>query len=196
MEWLVSIIILLIACSILFYTLRNFNGFDDRFLKEGFNTNQYELFPQAKNGLQDQLILPNPIQNDGLFHPIELYKRKQTKQGFEDLINTIKARGGNPGLIPSTAQMEAASNSGPDLKETEGAYRPLQEKIYPHEFPRGAIPALSASVPTDIGTVAEAIQSETPRTPSVREMIRNDGGKRVDDVYNITNPNEITYSHQ
>jgi len=202
MEWLVSIIILLIAFGIIFYTIKNFNGLDDRFMKEGFDeknkNNQYELFPQAKNGLQDVLILPNPIKNDGIFNPIELYKRRQRTENFDDLMNTLKARGGNPSLLPSVAQLDAASNSElkHDVKEVEGAYWPLQEKIYPHEFPRGNLPALVASAPTDIGTVAEAIHSETVKTPSVREMVRIDGGKAAPDIYHLHNPNAITYSHE
>ncbi len=77
------------------------------------------------------------------------------------------------------------------------AYKKHQETIKPHEKPSDILPSLTASLPTDKGTMAETIKAGEYLSPSVRQMIRDDVSKVVREEVEGSqyyNPHEVKYN--
>ena len=113
---------------------------------------------------------------------------------FDSYLQQIKGRVGNP-MTPSQANLEMISG-GPAAPPTENlvmGYMPNQEKILPHEMPPQRGQAITANLPTDAGTEAEAIQTNAPALRTVRENVRGDP-KNMQGFFGGS-PSGVTYVH-
>ena len=93
---------------------------------------------------------------------------------FESYLQQIKSRVSS---TPTQANLDMISG-GPEAPASETlvqGYLPNQERILPHEMPPERKPVMTANVPQDIGTGAEAIQNGATAVRSVRENVREDG---------------------
>jgi hypothetical protein len=93
---------------------------------------------------------------------------------FESYLQQIKSRVSS---TPTQANLDMISG-GPEAPASETlvqGYLPNQERILPHEMPPQRKPVITANVPQDIGTGAEAIQNGATAVRSVRENVREDG---------------------
>lgn len=162
MEWLVSVLVLIVASLIGIYIIRSYQGFGD--------TGGYKLSEKFENK-----------------EPVKEKPSPETDAQYSEFMRQIRARTGNSSVVPTKENLDLISGQ----EETDSQYKPHQEIIYPHETPRGILPAITAVAPTDAGTQAEKIQLEAFVTPSVREMVRKDGPE--DDQ---KSPYAITYEHK
>jgi hypothetical protein len=123
---------------------------------------------------------------------------QNTDAKFQNLLQAIHQRTGNSGIFPTDANLSMAANSSQDASgQHHGTYTPNQQTIYPHDFPPQNLPTLTANVPTDAGTQAEAIKAGQILTPSIRQMIRSDVKNAIkDQVNDLQNEYEITYEQQ
>lgn len=93
---------------------------------------------------------------------------------FESYLRQIKSRVSS---TPTQANLDMISG-GPEAPASETlvqGYLPNQERILPHEMPPERKPVMTANVPQDIGTGAEAIQNGATAVRTVRENVREDG---------------------
>lgn len=93
---------------------------------------------------------------------------------FESYLRQIKSRVSS---TPTQANLDMISG-GPEAPASETlvqGYLPNQERILPHEMPPERKPVMTANVPQDIGTGAEAIQNGATAIRTVRENVREDG---------------------
>lgn len=93
---------------------------------------------------------------------------------FESYLRQIKSRVSS---TPTQANLDMISG-GPEAPASETlvqGYLPNQERILPHEIPPERKPVMTANVPHDIGTGAEAIQNGATAVRTVRENVREDG---------------------
>lgn len=96
---------------------------------------------------------------------------------------------GNIPTEQNLAMINGGSDEAANVKLSQ-AYKPHQEKIYPDQHPRTQHSQLTAGAPTDSGTMAEDIQKTTVRTPSVREMVREE---EHDESESFDNPYAVRY---
>jgi hypothetical protein len=96
------------------------------------------------------------------------------------------------GNIPTEQNLEminGGSGDAANVKLSQG-YKAHQERIYPDEHPRPQHSQLTAGVLTDSGTMAEDIQKTSVRTPSVREMVREEEHQESE---SFNNPYSVRY---
>lgn len=93
---------------------------------------------------------------------------------FDSYLRQIKSRVSS---TPTQANLDMISG-GPEAPASEKmvqGYMPNQERILPHEMPPERKPVMTADVPQDAGTGAEAIQNGATAVRTVRENVREDG---------------------
>ena len=93
---------------------------------------------------------------------------------FESYLQQIKSRVSS---TPTQANLDMISG-GPEAPASETmvqGYLPNQERILPHQVLPERKPVMTANVPQDIGTGAEAIQNGAMAVRTVRENVREDG---------------------
>jgi len=80
---------------------------------------------------------------------------------------------------------------------THHTYTPSSNSVLPTYIPTAPLPTLTAVVPTDVGTGADAILAGSPLTPSLRQMIRNDiSGTVKKEFDDVKSRYEIQYNYQ
>ncbi len=132
--------------------------------REGFQEAKQKLYP----GLDQNITTAQqPVPYSGVLS-------EETNSPLAQQLEVIKAVA--KGTIPSDqnlAMISGGSGEGANVPLTQG-YQPHQERIYPDQHPRPQYSQLTAGAPTDAGTIAEQIQKASVRTPSVREMVREE----------------------
>ena len=93
---------------------------------------------------------------------------------FASYLQQIKSRVSS---TPTQANLDMISG-GPEAPASETlvqGYLPNQERILPHDTLPERKPVMTANVPQDAGTGAEAIQNGATAVRTVRENVREDG---------------------
>ena len=150
-------------------------------------------------GIHDRSIHPGSVRGDGVKEPFIAEVKQKLYPGVDHNITTAQqsvpysgvlsedtnspltqqlavVQAVAKGTIPTEQNLEminGGSGDAANVKLSQG-YQPHQEKIYPDQHPRPQHSQLTAGAPTDSGTIAEDIQKESVRTPSVREMVREE----------------------
>ena len=111
---------------------------------------------------------------------------------FDSYLQQVKASVGNS-IFPSQDKLDLISggSSAAANESLVQQYLPNQERILPHELPPQRAQAITANVPEDAGTEAEAIQASSTGLRTVRENVRGDPKKNE----GFTSPSAITYVH-
>ena len=100
-----------------------------------------------------------------------------------ELFEDMKIPTGLPGIVPTQKNLDMISG-GSSISEPE-IYKPNQEHMDPHEYPRPIPPTMTAQAPTDIGTGAEEIQRGQIATQSVRQNIREEQREEFNNPYAV-----------
>ena len=150
-------------------------------------------------GIHDRSIHPGSVRGDGVKEPFIAEVKQKLYPGVDHNITTAQqsvpysgvlsedthspltqqlavVQAVAKGTIPTEQNLEminGGSGDAANVKLSQG-YQAHQEKIYPDQHPRPQHSQLTAGAPTDSGTIAEDIQKESVRTPSVREMVREE----------------------
>ena len=150
-------------------------------------------------GIHDRSIHPGSVRGDGVKEPFIAEVKQKLYPGVDHNITTAQqsvpysgvlsedtnspltqqlavVQAVAKGNIPTEQNLEminGGSGDAANVKLSQG-YQAHQEKIYPDQHPRPQHSQLTAGAPTDSGTIAEDIQKESVRTPSVREMVREE----------------------
>ena len=135
-------------------------------VKEDFTTTevQQKLYPGVDHNVT---VAQKPVPYSGTLS-------EDTNTPLTQQLAFVKAVA--KGTIPTDqnlAMINGGSDEAANVKLSQ-EYKPHQERIYPDQHPRPQHSQLTAGAPTDSGTIAEDIQKTTVRTPSVREMVRED----------------------
>jgi hypothetical protein len=174
--WLLALGLLILVCAMGATVVKSFRkfpeGFDD--VHETGVKGDYLASAEASAPAS----APAPVQDAQ--EPIPMataaYVSANSSEGpeFESYLQQIKSRVSS---TPTQANLDMISG-GPEAPASETlvqGYLPNQERILPHEMPPQRKPAITANVPQDIGTGAEAIQNGATAVRSVRENVREDG---------------------
>lgn len=162
----------------------------------------------CQNGYEDCMVRGNPVAQCSRNYKAceqQLVTESGQVSAMQQEIDRLKAgaQKSGAGVTPTAAQLNAAQGVGSSVatpvltrEEILATYAPHLLTIKPHQSAPTPRTPLTASVPTDKGTGAEAILSSSVVTPSLRDMIRRD----VSDVIRqelegaqYDNPNEIKY---
>jgi len=177
--WLLALGLLILVCAMGATIVKSFRkfpeGFDD--LAETGVKGDY-LAPAQAPAEAPAPAPASPVQDAQ--EPIPMataaYVSANSSEGpeFESYLQQIKSRVSS---TPTQANLDMISG-GPEAPASETlvqGYLPNQERILPHEMPPQRKPSITANVPQDIGTGAEAIQNGATAVRSVRENVREDG---------------------
>jgi len=173
--WLLALGLLILVCAMGATVVKSFRKFP-----EGFND-----LPEA--GVKEDYLAsaeaPAPVQQkqtQDSQEPIPMataaYVSATSPEGpeFASYLQQIKSRVSS---TPTQANLDMISG-GPEAPASETlvqGYLPNQERILPHDTLPERKPVMTANVPQDAGTGAEAIQNGATAVRSVRENVREDG---------------------
>lgn len=112
---------------------------------------------------------------------------------LQNILPNIRAAIGRSHIIPNQKNLDMISGGSnqPANKALVQEHQPNIEKIAPHEQLPKHKPQMVANVPTDQGTEAEEIQSNSYATRSVRQNIREEESLKEE---SFTNPFRIRYT--
>jgi hypothetical protein len=177
--WLLALGLLILVCAMGVTVVKSFrklpDGFDDmasvgeeRGVKEEIVDAPASATPVQQMQTQNAQE-PIPIANAA-------YVSANSSEGpeFESYLQQIKSRVSS---TPTQANLDMISG-GPEAPASETlvqGYLPNQERIFPHDTLPERKPVMTANVPNDIGTGAEAIQNGATAVRTVRENVREDG---------------------
>jgi hypothetical protein len=170
--WLLALGLLILVCAMGATVIKSFRklpeGFDD-LSEKGVKEVSDHPVQQTQTQTQNAQEEPIPMASAA-------YVSANSSEGpeFESYLQQIKSRVSS---TPTQANLDMISG-GPEAPASETlvqGYLPNQERILPHEMPPERKPVMTANVPQDIGTGAEAIQNGATAVRSVRENVREDG---------------------
>ena len=172
--WLLALGLLILVCAMGATIVKSFRklpeGFDDVKVVEPETSVKEEASTDAIKQTQTQDAQePMPMANAA-------YVSANSPEGpeFDSYLRQIKSRVSS---TPTQANLDMISG-GPEAPASETmvqGYMPNQERILPHEMPPERKPVMTADVPQDAGTGAEAIQNGATAVRTVRENVREDG---------------------
>lgn len=183
--WLLAFGLLILVCAMGATVVKSFRkfpeGFNDvkRMDAVGTDTGVKEGAPVQQMQTQDATAAQEKQTQDAQ-EPIPVasaaYVSANTPDGpeFESYLQQIKSRVSS---TPTQANLDMISG-GPEAPASETmvqGYLPNQERILPHQVLPERKPVMTANVPQDIGTGAEAIQNGAMAVRTVRENVREDG---------------------
>ena len=170
--WLLALGLLILVCAMGATVVKSFRKFP-----EGFND-----LPEA--GVKEEAnASAEPVQQkqtQDSQEPMPMataaYVSAASPEGpeFASYLQQIKSRVSS---TPTQANLDMISG-GPEAPASETlvqGYLPNQERILPHDTLPERKPVMTANVPQDAGTGAEAIQNGATAVRSVRENVREDG---------------------
>lgn len=150
----------------------------------------FRKFPEgfddlSETGVKEEIVdvpgpapapLVEPLQQEPMPMANAAYVSANSSEGpeFESYLQQIKSRVSS---TPTQANLDMISG-GPEAPASETlvqGYLPNQERILPHDTLPERKPVMTANVPNDIGTGAEAIQNGATAVRTVRENVREDG---------------------
>jgi hypothetical protein len=141
-----------------------------------------------KNGL-DQNIASNqpPLAYSVATDDLDIDKNKP----LQDMMQGIRSKIGTSSIMPTSNNLALISggSSEPATEKMVQEYKPNQDRIAPHQQIPTRKSQVVANAPTDIGTEAEQIQSNSS-TRSIRENIREEAPLKEE---NFMNPFSISY---
>jgi len=141
-----------------------------------------------KNGL-DQNIASNqpPLAYSVATDDLDIDKNKP----LQDMMQGIRSKIGTSSIMPTSNNLSLISggSSEPATEKMVQEYKPNQDRIAPHQQIPTRKSQVVANAPTDIGTEAEQIQSNSS-TRSIRENIREEAPLKEE---NFMNPFSISY---
>ena len=178
--WLLALGLLILVCAMGATIVKSFRkfpeGFDD-LAETGVKGDYLEAEASAEAPASAPAPAPS-VQEEQEPMPMAsaAYVSANSSEGpeFESYLQQIKSRVSS---TPTQANLDMISG-GPEAPASETlvqGYLPNQERILPHEMPPQRKPSITANVPQDIGTGAEAIQNGATAVRSVRENVREDG---------------------
>lgn len=142
--------------------------------KEGFTAS-----PNSRNMIVPHL--QNPVQNAFINQPYGPHNRTIPSENFTSEQSPMqkdlpKVQAIARGTIPTDENLQTISGGSQEAANVPltSAYKPHQERIYPDQHPRPSYSHMTATVHTDAGTQAEEIRKNTVRTPSIRELVREE----------------------
>lgn len=170
--WLLALGLLILVCAMGATIVKSFRRFP-----EGFND-------LAETGVKEEASASDEpvqqMQTQDAQEPMPManaaYVSANSPEGpeFDSYLRQIKSRVSS---TPTQANLDMISG-GPEAPASEKmvqGYMPNQERILPHEMPPERKPVMTADVPQDAGTGAEAIQNGATAVRTVRENVREDG---------------------
>ena len=179
--WLLAFGILVLVCAMGATVVKSFRKFP-----EGFNDVKDKGPLEDESGVKEDYA-PAPAaqekQTQDAQEPMPMasaaYVSANTPDGpeFESYLQQIKSRVSS---TPTQANLDMISG-GPEAPASETlvqGYLPNQERIHPHDTLPERKPVMTANVPHDIGTGAEAIQNGATAVRTVRENVREDGMRK------------------
>jgi len=187
--WLLALIVLIMVAAMGVSIMRSFHGFPEYFTDSTDSTDSPQS-PQSPRSQPTQ-EKQQPI---GMASAPHVAADAHIGPEFDSYLQQIKGRVGNP-MTPGQENLEMISG-GPSAPASESlimGYMPNQEKILPHEMPPQRGQAITANLPTDAGTEAEAIQTDAPALRTVRENVRGDP-KNMQGFFGGS-PSGVTYVH-
>jgi hypothetical protein len=141
-----------------------------------------------KNGL-DQNIASNqpPLAYSVATDDLDIDKNKP----LQDMMQGIRSKIGTSSIMPTSNNLALISggSSEPATEKMVQEYKPNQDRIAPHQQIPTRKSQVVANAPTDIGTEAEQIQSNSS-TRSIRENIREEAPLKEE---TFMNPFSISY---
>ena len=177
--WLLALGLLVLVCAMGATIIKSFRKFP-----EGFDDSKRIESVEADTGVKEEIIdAPAPVQQtqtQDAQEPMPMasaaYVSANSSEGpeFESYLRQIKSRVSS---TPTQANLDMISG-GPEAPASETlvqGYLPNQERILPHDTLPERKPVMTANVPHDIGTGAEAIQNGATAVRTVRENVREDG---------------------
>ena len=124
--------------------------------------------------------------------PVTSEVQSTLTNNLHDLVNKLNLTGTTPSNT-NLAMIQGGSITNPNPVTKEqilAAYEASQKIIKPHQQVPEYKANVAISVPTDKGTIAEKIRSESIATPTIRQNIRQE----IDDVVkDELNPYSVTY---
>ena len=173
--WLLAFGLLILVCAMGATVVKSFRKFP-----EGFNDVKRMDAVGTDTGVKEDATAAQEKQTQDAQEPIPVasaaYVSANTPDGpeFESYLQQIKSRVSS---TPTQANLDMISG-GPEAPASETmvqGYLPNQERILPHQVLPERKPVMTANVPQDIGTGAEAIQNGAMAVRTVRENVREDG---------------------
>ena len=187
--WLLAILVLVVACAMGLSIKKSFRGLPENF--EGDEQKDSSLASPSQGKESAEVVSPAKE------IPVTLQDNQDallSGDGFGLYLQKIKARVGNSAITPSQANLDLISG-GSAAAPSEilvQEYLPNQEKILPHQMPPSRTLLVTASTPTDAGTEAEKIQTNSTALRSLRENVRDEGKGSSN---SFMNQYEVSYSH-
>lgn len=192
--WLLAILVLVVACSVGLSIKNSFCGLPENFEGDEQKDSSLAPPPEAKQSAEGGAKAVPPAKEI----PVTLQDNQDallSGDGFGLYLQKIKARVGNSAITPSQANLDLISggSAAAPSEVLVQEYLPNQEKILPHQMPPTRVVAVTASTPTDAGTDAEKIQTNSTALRSLRENVRDEGKGSSDSFMN--HQYEVSYSH-
>jgi hypothetical protein len=173
--WLLALGLLILVCAMGATVVKSFRKFPEGFndlpeagVKGDYLASAQAPAPAPANAVQDAQE-PMPMASAA-------YVSAASSEGpeFASYLQQIKSRVSS---TPTQANLDMISG-GPEAPASETlvqGYLPNQERILPHDTLPERKPVMTANVPQDAGTGAEAIQNGATAVRTVRENVREDG---------------------
>jgi hypothetical protein len=204
--WIVAIFVLVAACFIGTSIINSFKLFPNEIptslpmsspfpSSEGWQNEESEddvkeESPALKTGLDQNISSSTtPLAYSVAVGSLETENDKI----LQDILPTIRSKIGQSSTIPKQENLDLISG-GPNESATQvlvQEHQPNLEKIAPHQQLPKHTPQMVANVPTDQGTEAEQIQSNSYATRSVRQNIREEEPLKEE---SFANPFRIRYT--
>lgn len=180
--WLLALGLLILVCAMGVTVVKSFRklpeGFDDMASvgeERGVKEEIVEVSasaPAAQEKQTHDAQEPMPMASAA-------YVSANSSEGpeFESYLQQIKSRVSS---TPTQANLDMISGGAeaPASETLVQGYLPNQERIHPHDTLPERKSVMTANVPHDIGTGAEAIQNGATAVRSVRENVREDGMRK------------------
>lgn len=184
--WLLALGLLILVCAMGATIVKSFRRFPEGFndlaetgvKEEASASAQAPAEAPAEANASDEPV--QQMQTQDAQEPMPManaaYVSANSPEGpeFDSYLRQIKSRVSS---TPTQANLDMISG-GPEAPASEKmvqGYMPNQERILPHEMPPERKPVMTADVPQDAGTGAEAIQNGATAVRTVRENVREDG---------------------
>lgn len=151
------------------------------------------IFGVKSEGFEDRKLYPGIDQNITVAQQPVAYSGIADNETTSPLTSQLaQVQAVAKGTIPDDQNLTLIGGGSQEAANVQlsTAYQPHQEKIYPDQHPRPSYTQLTAGAPTDTGTQAEEIQKASVRTPSVRELVREEQ-RRESESFN--NPYGVRY---
>jgi hypothetical protein len=193
--WLLAFIVLIMAAAMGVSIMRSFHGLPENFSEQIDDMEEEEepymepFEEQEEDSAPAAPPAPEPIPVASSTH---VSADAVIGPEFDSYLQQVKATVGNS-VVPSQDKLDMISG-GPAPSANDSLvqqYLPNQERILPHDLPPQRAQAITANVPDDAGTEAEAIQASSIGLRTVRENVRGDTKKNQ----GFTSPSAITYVH-